>query len=100
MKKTLTVILVSALLLHSALSIAQQGSSSASHAQVEQITKVNINSADEDQLLLLKGVGHTKALAIINYRKAHGAFTHTDDLLNVKGIGQKVLVDNESRISI
>ncbi len=50
--------------------------------------KVNINTADEDKLMTLKGVGSTRALAIIEYREAHGAFAAPEDIMNVSGIGQ------------
>ena len=36
--------------------------------------KVSINKASKEDLMTLKGIGETKALAIINYRKEHGNF--------------------------
>ena len=52
---------------------------------------VNVNSATADELTLLPGVGPAKAQAILEHRKAHGAFKRVEDLGAVKGIGDKAL---------
>ena len=53
--------------------------------------KVNINTADLDTLTQLKGIGEKKAEAIIKYREQVGKFKAVEDLLNVDGIGPKIL---------
>ena len=53
--------------------------------------KIDINSADEEMLTTLPGVGPKMATRINDYRKANGPFRSVDDLLNIKGIGPKVL---------
>ena len=50
---------------------------------------VNINTADAVQLSLLPRVGAKVATRIIEYRKEHGAFKKTTDLMQVKGFGEK-----------
>jgi len=50
---------------------------------------VNINTADTTQLALLPRVGAKAAARIIDYRREHGAFKKTTDLMQVKGFGQK-----------
>ena len=52
--------------------------------------KVSINKASKEDLMTLKGIGETKALAIINYRKEHGNFISISELQNVKGIGKSI----------
>ena len=65
------------------------------------IKSVNINSADAQALSkVLKGVGKKKALAIIDWRKKHGPFTNINQLLEVKGIGDKVLANNRNKIKL
>ena len=63
--------------------------------------QVNINTADAATLdRLLDGVGPTKAQAIVDYRKANGAFRSPADLAKVKGIGPATVQRNAARISV
>jgi competence protein ComEA len=50
--------------------------------------KININSADEDALMRLSGVGEVTAAAIIRYRSEHGLFEKIEDIMKVPGIKQ------------
>jgi competence protein ComEA len=50
---------------------------------------VNINSATQDELETLPGIGPTIAQRIILYRETNGAFTSIEDIQKVEGIGQK-----------
>jgi len=62
---------------------------------------VNVNTASAEQLAAaLKGVGATKAAAIIEYRNANGKFMHIDELVNVKGIGIRTVDINREVISL
>ena len=63
--------------------------------------QVNVNSASAEEIAAeLKGVGDTKAAAIVAYRSTHGAFKTADDLAMVKGIGQKTVDANRDNILI
>lgn len=73
---------------------------SSANAETKQLLTINVNTAKANELARLKGVGEVKAQAIVNYRKTYGKFNSLDDLLNVKGIGEKVLKDNLKRLSI
>ena len=61
--------------------------------------KVNINTAGKAQLVTLKNVGDKIADRIIEYRKAH-PFKAPEDIMKVKGIGQKVFDVNKDRIIV
>ena len=50
-------------------------------------SKVNINTAPQEELDSLPGIGPSTALKIINYRKEHGKFSKVEELKNVSGIG-------------
>jgi competence protein ComEA len=63
----------------------------ASSFQANDSNKVYINTASEQEILQLPGIGRTKAQAIIAYRQEHGPFQRAEDLLNVTGIGEKTL---------
>jgi len=60
---------------------------------------VNVNSASAEEIAeSLKGVGLSKAEAIVNYRNEHGQFKHIDELVNVKGIGIRTVDINREYI--
>ncbi len=56
-------------------------------AESETSLKVDINSADVEELDELPEVGPATAEAIIEYRRANGSFTAVDELEGVPGIG-------------
>ena len=62
--------------------------------------KVNINTADEATLMSIKGIGKTKAKAIIDYRQKNGNFKTVDDLTKVKGIGEKSLSTFKDQVTV
>ncbi len=62
---------------------------------------VNINTADAPTLAEeLNGVGPKTAAAIVEFRESHGSFESVDDLINVKGIGVKILERNRGRLAV
>lgn len=52
---------------------------------------VNINTAGENDLTKLPGIGPALAKRIIRYRNDTGKFSSVEELVNVKGIGSKKL---------
>lgn len=52
---------------------------------------VNINTADAAQIALLPRIGLKAAQRVVDYRKEHGPFASTSDLMQVKGFGEKTL---------
>jgi comEA protein len=52
---------------------------------------VNLNTATQAQLETLPGIGPVKAQAILAWRAASGGFANANQLIEVKGIGQKTL---------
>ena len=53
--------------------------------------KLNLNTADVDQLKILPGIGEVRAQAIVSHREDNGAFPSVDALLDVSGIGVATL---------
>lgn len=69
--------------------------------KVDAAQSVNINQADAEKISsVLKGIGLKKAQAIIEWRKANGKFTRVEQLLEIKGIGEKTLAANKAKISL
>ena len=62
---------------------------------------VDINTADAETISTeLKGIGPSKAKAIVEYRKKHGPFSSPDDLSLVKGIGERTVELNRADIKV
>ena len=60
---------------------------------------VNVNTASAEEIAdSLKGVGVSKAEAIVNYRNENGPYKHMDELVNVKGIGIRTVDINREYI--
>lgn len=53
---------------------------------------VNLNTATQAQLETLPGVGPKAAERILEYRQKNGSFKKVEDLMNVKGIGEKAFL--------
>lgn len=63
-------------------------------------TKININTATSEELETITGIGPSTAEKIIDYRKNHGGFLSIEDLMNVKGIGEKTFEKFKDKITI
>ena len=62
---------------------------------------VDVNTADAETISAeLKGVGLSKARAIVEYREKHGPFRSADDLSLVKGIGERTVELNRPDIKV
>lgn len=66
--------------------IVTSGSGKVSTKKEEKLM-ININTANEEQLEQLPGIGTSIATRIVNYRKENGKFNSIEDIKNVSGIG-------------
>lgn len=65
------------------------------------VTEVDLNTASAEQLAsVLKGVGSSKAKAIVRYRTEVGPFRSIAELEEVKGIGPSIVALNKERMSV
>jgi competence protein ComEA len=62
--------------------------------------KININKAPVEKLMQLDRVGAKYAKRIVEYRQTVGPFKKPEDIMKVKGIGQKTWDANKDRIAI
>lgn len=78
---------------------AQTGSSGVSAATADSGGRININTASQSELESINGVGQKTAQAIIQYRTQHGPFSRIEDIMDVKGIGEKKFDAMRNQIS-
>ena len=64
------------------------------------VEQLNINQATVEQLCELKGIDNVKALAIVEYREAHGPFASIEDIKHVKGIGDKTFENIKEHLTV
>lgn len=62
--------------------------------------KVNINTASAEQLESLPGVGPKLAARIVEHRQKSGAFKNAEELINVRGIGEKSFAKLQPYVSV
>ena len=86
MRTHILLALVLAMLTTPALTLA---SPQAQEPAAVQKTTINLNTATVDQLMTLPGIGQKTAERILEYRTKSGGFKKIEELMNVKGIGEK-----------
>ena len=62
---------------------------------------IDLNSADASTLAReMRGIGESKARAIVEYRRIHGPFRSIDDLALVRGIGARTIELNRAKLRV
>jgi competence protein ComEA len=63
-------------------------------------TPVNLNTATQAELETLPGIGPRAAQRILEYRQKNGSFKKIEELMNVKGIGEKSFLKLKPLITV
>ena len=95
-RRFVAAVLAAALAVVVAPSLAVAGSA----AKAAPTSKVNLNTANAEQLATLPGVGPALAGRIVEYRQKSGAFRATKEVMNVKGIGEKNFAKIEAWLTV
>ena len=95
MKITLLLVLILSLAIGPVSLSAQQSGDNPVSAE-----KVNLNTATTEQLESLPGIGPASAKNIIEYRKKVGKFNRIEEIINIKGIGEKKFLKLKNRLTV
>jgi competence protein ComEA len=94
-------ILIATLIASPSMSAAQAAKSGrAAKAKATATSPVNLNAATAAQLQTLPGVGASAAQRILDYRQKNGSFKKIEELMNVKGIGEKSFLKLKPLITV
>ena len=61
---------------------------------------INLNTASVAQLETLPGIGRSTAERILEYRQKNGSFKKIEDLMNVRGVGEKSFLKLKPLITV
>jgi len=87
--------------LTTAASAAQgSGTKTTQVPQVSVSTPINLNSASVAQLETLPGIGRATAERILEYREKNGGFKKVEDLMNVRGVGEKSFLKLKALVTV
>jgi competence protein ComEA len=64
------------------------------------VTLVNINTATRTELIQIPRLGEKMAERIVEFRKAHGPFKRIEELMNVKGMGEKTFLSIKHHLTV
>jgi competence protein ComEA len=84
--RALTAVALTLLLASVAIAAPATGSPSSKEGPS---SPVDLNSASTEQLTEIPGIGKVMAQRIVEWRDQHGPFQRVEDLMKVKGIGEK-----------
>jgi competence protein ComEA len=93
-------ILMAALVASPPAAFAQAAKQSAAKARATAASPVNLNTATVAQLQTLPGVGASAAQRIVDYRQKNGPFKKIEELMNVKGVGEKSFLKLKPLITV
>jgi comEA protein len=64
------------------------------------LEKINLNTATVEQLQSLPGIGPATAKSIVEYRTKAGKFNRVEEIINIKGIGEKKFQKIKDRLTL
>lgn len=96
----ISILLFSSVTIISMPALAATVSPDAKKSVLSMNSPININTASEQELMTLPGIGKKTATSIIEYKNNNGNFESIEDLIKVKGIGAKKLAKIKPFVTI
>jgi competence protein ComEA len=94
------LVLVAALVFVSSPIAAQRATKPPVTATVVSTEVVNLNSATAAQIASLPGIGPKTAELVVHYRLKNGPFKKIEEVMNVRGIGEKSFLKIKDRLTV
>jgi competence protein ComEA len=94
------LVLVAALVCTSLPLIAQRATRPPVAATAVSTEPVNLNSATAAQIASLPGIGPKTADLIVQYRQKNGPFKKIEEIMNVRGVGEKSFLKIKDRLTV
>ena len=98
--RALLMILAIVAVAAAATAAEQKSSSAPAKSASATAAPINLNTATQAQLETLPGVGAAMAQRILEYRQKNGNFKKVEDLMNVKGIGEKAFLKLKPMVTV
>jgi len=79
---------------------AQTAGQTGGGSSTKPLVTVNLNTATVSELQGLPGIGPATAARILEYRQKNGPFKKIEELMNVRGVGEKTFLKLKSQLSV
>ena len=80
--------------------LAQRATKPPVAATAVSLEVVNLNSATAAQIASLPGIGPKTADLVVQYRQKNGPFKKIEEIMNVRGVGEKSFLKIKDRLSV
>lgn len=98
---TIGIIVVGLAFVSSRVAAQTAGSTQGTPAPAAPATQaLNLNSATQAQLERLPGIGPATAARILEYRQKNGGFKRIEDLMSIRGVGEKTFLRLKSLVTV
>lgn len=100
MIRSMLVLVAAVVFISSPLAAAQRATKPPMAAAVVSTDVINLNSATAAQIASLPGIGPKTADLVVQYRTKNGPFKKIEEIMNVRGVGEKSFLKIKDRLTV